>query len=123
MIKLDVTIHDLLQSKRKNSILKSMFISKKKFETDHTSVQVTIEPYDQTFLNAEESKGQDYIIDRLHRQLTDERLLNAIKKHLDIDHINGVSYSYYSDKYRPLESFVLYKHGEMITLSDMMKDM
>lgn len=123
MIKLHNTIHELLESKRQNSVLKSMFVSKKVgYGADRTNVQIDIEAYDQTFLNAEQNKGQDYIIDHLLKQLNNEKLLNAIKKHLDIDYISGITYTYYSDVYPTYESIAINTDGQMKTLFELMSE-
>ena len=63
------TIHELIKSKREKSILKSMFVSLANIEKDFTNAHIIIEPYDDTFLNAEKNKGSDYIMEMVLKQL------------------------------------------------------
>lgn len=96
MIKMNKTIHELTGSNRKKSILKSMFVTEQVFENDFTNTKISIEPYDQTFLNVEQRNGSDYILDQLQKQLNKTNVINQIESYLK-QKINNIRIGYYSD--------------------------
>lgn len=90
------SIHELANCNRQNSVLKSMFVSNSNFERNLTNTKISIEPYDDTFLNMEYKRGSDYILEQLLKQLNRESVIDNIEQYLN-NTINNIRVGYYSD--------------------------
>lgn len=110
------TIHELAGSKRNNSILKSMFVSRQDFERDFTNTKIIIEPYDDTFLSVERRNGSDYILEQLMKQLNKKNVIKAIESYLK-QKINNVRIGYYSD-YDYFEIVFIQRNGRFMWQSE-----
>lgn len=90
-------LYNVLGMKTKNSIFKSYAI--KTFEGDsHANVRIEVEPYDDTFINAVERHGSDYIFNQLEKKLIKPKNVEKIKKALGIQTFEGALVTFYSDR-------------------------
>lgn len=109
------SIHSLTGSNRKKSLAKSMFVSSANFEKDFANTHITVEAYDDTFLNAER-KGSDYILERVLQELNKKKVVETIENYLN-QQINNVRVSYYSDRGNQ-ETVFIQKNGKFMWQSE-----
>lgn len=88
------TLYEILNRKAKNSILKSYTVSS--FNDSHANVRIEVEAYDDTYLNAMEKKGLDYVYKVLENALTKEKTQKAIAEALGLEVIQGFLVTVYS---------------------------
>jgi len=79
-----------------NSIFKSVFLSERHNDI-HANVKIEVEAYDDTFINAYEGKGKDYILQQLEKKMALEQVKNEVSKALGLHEITGALVTIYAD--------------------------
>jgi len=91
------SLYGILGVKRKNSVLKSMVVSK--FDDGYANVRIEIEAYDDTFINAYEQKGSDYIFKQLEKHLKKSDVRDAICQALNINEFKSALVTLYGGRH------------------------
>jgi hypothetical protein len=90
------TLYEVLNMKG-NSIMKSVHIGNRNGDV-HANVRIEIEPYDDTFVNVYNKKGEDYIWEQLEKKLKSERVRSKIAESIGLYSFEGALVSLYSDE-------------------------
>ena len=88
-----MTLYELLDMKGK-SIMKS-YVVREMTNDSHANIHIEIEAYDDTFINARERKGIDYIFEQLEKKLTQEKVRDRIVDVLGLESFKGALVTLY----------------------------
>lgn len=106
-----ISLYDLVGMKRKNSVLKSVFINSNKREA-YSLCSIDVEAYDDTFLNATKYPSlQDKTYDTITNAII--KYQDKIKEYIN-DYSDEIEVMHYSTFDRFFQDLVLFKESDRI---------
>ena len=105
-----ISLYDLIGMKRKNSVLKSVFINKDK--NTYSKCYIEVEAYDDTFINATRyPSGQDKVYDVITKAII--KYQDKIKEYIN-DYSPTIDVIHYSTFDRHLQDIVRFNESDRI---------
>lgn len=83
--------------KAKNSILRSYTVLPL-VEDRLANVKIDIKAYDETFTNAYNSKGEDYIMEQLEKQLKRKEVREKVAEAMGLEEFKGALVTFYGEE-------------------------